>query len=161
MHVWMLGNAWWLAICRQDFAETDGTLEYWARNGSCFGPILAKVPLLEMPLFEDTSRPSLKAGSCKIVEKDSLKGIAAYWNSYVNASDIASVANAFACLLFFISFFFISIFIIPFLPRSPFRVFGPPGNSFLLPLFCLNCLWRLSIHRGAHFCLSRPFRFLT
>ena len=60
------------------------------------------------------------------------------------------------CLFFFFYFF------IPFLPGSPFRVFNPPEiNSFHMPLSCLNCLWRLSIHRGAHFCLSRPFGFST
>ena len=34
MHVWMFWNAWWLAICRHNFAEIDETLECWARNGS-------------------------------------------------------------------------------------------------------------------------------
>ena len=93
-----------------------------------------------MQSFEDTSRPSLKAGSCKIVEEDKLNGIAACWNSHVNASDIASVVNAFACLFFHFILFIFS-FIIPFLPGSPFRVFDPPGNSFFTcPCFCLNCL---------------------
>ena len=99
------------------------------------GHILAKVPLLGMLSFEDTSRPSLKAGSCKIVEKDSLNGIAVCWNSHVNALDTASVVNAF-CMFAFFYFFFIFIFIIPFLLGSPFRVFDPPGNSFFhMPLF--------------------------
>jgi len=114
---------------RHNFAETDKTLEYWARNGSRSDIHFAKVSLLGMPSFEDTSRPSSQAGSCNIVEENSLSNIAARWNGHISALDIASVVNAFVCLFFFISFFILS-FIILFLPGSPFRVFDPPGNSF-------------------------------
>jgi len=48
-------------------------------------------------------------GSCKIVEKDNLNGIAAYWNSHINTLDIASVVNAFCMFAFyFFSFLFSS-----------------------------------------------------
>jgi len=116
---------------------------------------IAKVPLLGMPSLEDTSRPSLKAGSCKIIEKNSLNGIAACWNSHVSALDIASVVNAFACLFFF-SFRF--SFIIPFLPGPPFRVFNPPGNIFCCPCFCLNCLLKVVNPSGCSFLPKPPFR---
>ena len=70
------------------------------------GHILAKVPVPGIPSSVDTSRPSLKTGSCKIVEKNSLNDIAADWNCHVNALDIASVVNAFACLLLLFLFHF-------------------------------------------------------
>ena len=129
MHVWMLLNAWWLAICRQNSTGTDKSLEYWARNGSCSDIYLQKVPLLGVPSFEDTSRPSLKAGSCKIVEKDSLNGIAACWNSHVKALGIASVVNAFLHVCFFIFFSFL----------------------FSSSHFCLDRPFRFSTHRGIVF----------
>jgi len=121
---------------RQNFAETDGTLEYWARNGSRSDIYLQKFLFWGCSRLKIHRDHRLKVGSCKIVEKDKLNGIAACWNSHVNASDIASVVNAFCMFVFFIF-----IFIIPFLPGSPFRVFDPPGNSFFTcHCFCLNCL---------------------
>jgi len=134
MHVWMLWNAWWLAICRHNFAETDETLEYWAHNGSCSDIYLQQF------LFRGCSRlmihrdHRLKVGSCKIVEKNSLNGIAACWSSHVNASDIASVVNAFACLFFIISFSFL----------------------FSSSHFCLDRPFGFSTHRGNIFFPHAP-----
>ena len=107
-----------------------------------------------MRSFENTSRPSLKAGSCKIVEKNSLNGTAACWNGHASALDIAPVVNAFACLLFF------HFFIIPFLSGSPFRVFDPPGNSFflLLPLFLPELPLKVVNPSGCSFLPKPPFR---
>src|ERR1051325_10878030 len=51
------------------------------------------------------------------------------------------------------------IFVSLFLPRLPFQVFNLSGYFlFIVSNFCLDCLFRFSIHRDAHFCLSRPFR---
>ena len=112
-----------------------------------------------MQSFEDTSRPSLKAGSCKIVEKNSLSSIAARWNGHASALDIASVVNAFACLFFFhfiFSFFFSS---------SHFCLDRPFGFSthrgivfFMCPCFCLNCLLKVVNPSGCSFLPKPPFR---
>ena len=98
----------------------------------------AKVPLLGMLSFEDTSRPTLEGRKLQNYREKQLGSTAARWNSHVSALDIASVVNAFCMFVF--SFLF--SFIIPFLPGSPSRVFDPPGNSFFFtcPCFCLNCL---------------------
>ena len=132
MHVWMLWNAWWLALYRHDFAETGKTLEYWARNGSRSDIYLQKFLFWGCRLFEDIPRPLLEAGNCKIVEEDSLNGIAACWNSHINTLDIASVVNA-SCM-----------FVFPF--------------SFLLlsSHFCLDRPFGFSTHRGNKFFSHAP-----
>src|ERR1043165_5832911 len=51
------------------------------------------------------------------------------------------------------------IFVSLFLPRLPFQVFNLSGYFlFIVSNFCLDRLFRFSIHRDAHFCLSRPLR---
>ena len=51
------------------------------------------------------------------------------------------------------------IFVSWFLPRLPFQVFNLSGYFlFIVSNFCLDRLFRFSIHQDAHFCLSRPFR---
>jgi len=65
----------------------------------------------------------------------------------------------FFCMFVFVVFFLSSHF---FLDR-PFGFSIHRGiNSFQMPLFfCLYCLWRLSIHRGAHFLPKPPFRVFS
>jgi hypothetical protein len=48
-----------------------------------------------------------------------------------------------------------------FLLRPPFWILDPLGFFFCVPNFCMNRLFRFSIHRDALYCLSRPFGFST
>ena len=115
----------------------------------------AKVPLLGMPTSEDTSRPSLEAEICNIVEKNSLSSIAACWNGHASALDIASVVNAFACLLFFIFHFSLSHFCLD-------RPFGFSIHRgivfFVLPLFLLELPLKVVNPSGCSFLPKPPFR---
>src|ERR1044072_8571139 len=53
----------------------------------------------------------------------------------------------------------LSFFVSLFLPRLPFQIFNLSGYFlFIVSNFCLDCLFRFSIHRDALFCLSRPLR---
>ena len=143
MHVWMLWNAWWLAICRHDFAETDKTLEYWARSGSRSDLYLQKF------LFWGCSRSKihrdhrLKAWSCKIVEKDSLNDTAADWNCHVNALDIASAVNAFLHVCFLLFLF------------TSFSFFLSSSH------FCLDRPFGFSTHRGMVFSRASVFAWIA
>ena len=116
-------------------------------------------PLPGMRSSRDASWPLLRAGNYRIVEGRNLNSTAAVRRSHIYFGH--RICGQCFCMFGFLSLF-IFIFIIPFLPGSPFRVFNPPGNSsFVAPVFAWIAFWRLSTHRGAHSCLSRPFRFST
>ena len=52
-----------------EFRSGRQNIGIWGTVWLALGHIFAKVPLLGMPPFEDTSRPSLKAGSCETVRR--------------------------------------------------------------------------------------------
>ena len=159
MHAWMLRSAGWLTTWRHDFTEADKTSEYWARNGSCSNICLWNSSFGDAVVWRHIK--SIVEGRepypiHRLVESKTflivLPSLDALMLSKLRISHLWSML--FACLFLFV--FSSSHFCLD----RPFEFSVHRGiNSFRCPCFCLNCLCRLSIHRGAHFQLSELIHF--